>query len=340
MERPNRQDGARSLALSPQGIAAPWLACIFLLPACGRPEGHAAALNGTSDANGASNVQSLTGANFAGKKYYLGWGAAAGGDPQMMHNEVKYDVLHTNDIFTKKLGGDYLGTTFTGTGNVNSGVVKSAWETLRAKMSPRDMFVQYSSGHGMPTGLGIGVSYAQIRDAILSMPAKEIIVVTMACYSGGLIDAFNQRKAEWDKWAESGRTLFVMSSSTGQETSSTGPGTDDDEGAGDMGTAGSAFGHAVWKSLIGYADGYVDGVKDGFISLGELQAYAAYKTKSIGGHSPMHTGTFNVNLILNQIPSQAQIEALVGANSTEGLDEEQIRALVQAADQDLATNPN
>ncbi len=44
-----------------------------------------------------SLVRSLTGDDYTGRKYYFGWGAAANGDPSMMHNEVKYDVLHTHD---------------------------------------------------------------------------------------------------------------------------------------------------------------------------------------------------------------------------------------------------
>src|SRR5688500_2689109 len=60
-------------------------------------------------------TRSLTGDDYTGKKYYFGWGAAGFGDPQMMHNEVKYDVLHTHDIFTKDVGGNYIGTQMIGT---------------------------------------------------------------------------------------------------------------------------------------------------------------------------------------------------------------------------------
>ncbi len=86
------------------------------------------------------------------------------------------------------------------------------------------------------------------------------------------------------------RSLMVMSSSTVAENSSTGPGTDPDQPNSPNGSAGSAFGHALWKALIGYSDGALDGVKDGFLSLGEIREFTITKTKQVGGHTPDYTG--------------------------------------------------
>jgi hypothetical protein len=191
------------------------------------------------------------------------------------------------------------------------------------------MYVQYSSGHGYQKGLGIGISYSDIVKNALDMPAKEVVIFIMACYSGGLVDEFNARKAEWSQWQTQGRTLFVMSSSTGREESATGPGKDSSQ-VGPSGSAGSAYGHALWKSLSGDADGFLDGVKDGFISLGEISAYASWKTQRIGGHSPQVTGVFNPYLIMNKVPSAGYIKGLTGG--TTNLSEESLRQAVARSD--------
>ncbi len=67
-------------------------------------------------------------------------------------------------------------------------------------MTADDMFVQYSSGHGSTSGLGVGVTYEEIRDNALAYPAKEIIIFIMACHSGGLVQSFNDKKDTWQNW--------------------------------------------------------------------------------------------------------------------------------------------
>jgi len=279
--------------------------------------------------------RSLTATSFTGKKYYLGWGAAGAGDPSMMHNEVKYDVLHTHDIFTKNVGGGYLGTQLIGT-TVNGTAIRAEWAKLKGTMTSDDMLVQYSSGHGSPSGLGVGVSYNEIRDAVLALPGRELVVFIMACHSGGLVDGFDAKKAVWEKWAEQGRTLFVLASSKKSQTSSTGPGTDPDQPGAPNGSAGSAFGHALWKSLIGYADGYVDGVKDGYLSLGEIRDFSVWKTQKIGGHTPVHTGAYNANLVMNRVPPKSFLDRLEGG--TEGLSDEQVIRRIQELDAAMRVN--
>ena len=273
--------------------------------------------------------RSLTGPEDSAKKYYFGWGAAGFSDPSMMHNEVKYDVLHTHDIFTKDIGGNYLGTKMIGTSTSGSGI-RAEWNRLSSVMTKDDMYIQYSSGHGSTSGLGVGVTYNEMRDAALSFPAREIIIFTMACHSGGLVDAFNAKKTVWENWQNEGRTLMVMASSKKSETSSTGPGTDPDEASGPSGSAGSAFGHALWKALIGYADGYLDGVKDGFLTLGEIRDYSIMKTKQVGGHVPVVTGVYEPMLVMNKKPSQQFLESLVGG--TELLTDSQIEEAIRELD--------
>lgn len=275
-----------------------------------------------------ASFESLSNKDFKGKKHYFGWGVAANGDPNSMHNEVKFDVLHTHDIFTQRWGGGYIGNKIIG--QVSAKNVRDQWAALNERLSAEDMYVQYSSGHGFDKGLAIGITYEEIANQILKMKAKEVIVFIMACYSGGLINQLNARKSEWEKWRSEGRTLFVMASSPAHQTSSTGPGTDRDEPNNQNGSAGSAFGHALWKALIGYADGSIDGVKDGYISLEEIISYTTKRTQEIGGHKPVFTGVYTPSLIINRVPPKAYVSSLI--HSSEGISDGEVRKLIHALD--------
>lgn len=288
------------------------LGCVFLL-SCGSPE--------------MSQTSSLTDGDYTGKKYYLGWGLAANGDPQMMHNEVKYDVLHTHDIFTKDVGGDYIGTKLIGN-EASRSSIQNSWTDLNSKMLWNDMYLQYSSGHGHSSGLAVGVSYNEMRDAALSLPAKEIIIFTMACKSGGLVESFDARKSEWENWSQYGRTLFVMASSNKSTNSSTGPGRDPDEPGGPSGSAGSAFGHALWKAIIGYGDEN----KDGYLNLGELIDYTVKRTREVGGHTPVMTGVYNRDLVMAKVPPRELVEELEREGGTGGMTDEEIIQLLTTKD--------
>jgi hypothetical protein len=258
-------------------------------------------------------TRSLTGPDFKGQKYYFGWGMNDNGNPEM-DNEVQFDVTHTHDIFTKAVGGDYVGSTLIGQDQVNGEAITSQWKALTAKMSSSDMYLQYSSGHGYPGGLEAGVDYNAIIDAALAMPAKEIVIFTMACFSGGLVDAFNDQKDRWADFQKQGRTLFVMASSTADEESSTGPGTDPDEPNGDDGSAGSAFGHALWKALIGYADKTENGGNgDGFISLDEITKYVVSDSQAEGNQTPVFTGAYDPTLKIAEKPTVSQARMLLGS---------------------------
>jgi hypothetical protein len=277
-----------------------------------------------------SSARSLTGPEYKGKKYYFGFGRAMSWDPTYMHNEVKYDILHTHDIFTSDVGGGYIGTKLIGSSAYGS-AIEQGWEDIGGTITANDMYLQYSSGHGSPYDLEVGVTYKEIRDNALAYPAKEVIVFIMACYSGALVNSFNAKKAEWEGWGEQGRTLFVFASSKSSQESGDGPITDDDEPGGPSGSAGSAFGWALWKALIGYSDGYVDGVKDGLLSLGEIRDYTIEKTKSMAGHTPVFTGVYSTGLILAKKPSVEFLKTL--EQSTEGLSDEEIMQKIQELDQ-------
>jgi hypothetical protein len=240
-----------------------------------------------------SNATSITGADFHGKKYFFAWAAPLDGE---LGNEVRFDVRHTSYIFTNQWGGAYQGTAYINPDQVKRASILAKLDDYATKLGPDDMYVQYSAGHGSPTGLEVGVTYDEIRAKVLAMKAKEIIVFTMSCYSGGVVADF---KAQ-------GRTLFIMSSSGKDELSSSGPILDDDEPLAADGSAGSAFGHAVWKALMGYADGYGGAAKDGQLTLGEIRDYVVAQTKKDGGHTPIVTGIYSDDLVMATLPAKLE----------------------------------
>ena len=243
---------------------------------------------------------SLTDTEFYGKKYYFGFAEQLDGS---MGQETRFDVKHTNDIFASNEGGDYQSNEIIDQ-TVNVSNVRGVWDHLHSEITSDDMYVQYSSGHGSESALGIGLTYSEIRDRSLALGAKETILFLMACHSGGLTEEFDRDRARWSDFAAKNKTLFVMASSTRDQLSSTGPGTDHDEPAGVDGSAGSAFGHALWKALLGYADGAVDGLTDGFLTLGEIEAYTKMETLRIGGHTPVTTGIYDPEMVMAAVPSR------------------------------------
>lgn len=256
-------------------------------------------------------LSSITEPGYTGTKHYFGWGEYLSG---FMGNETRYDVAHTHNLFTSVHGGDYRGRQLTGR-PFDAEDIQREWDAIRDNFSSDDMYVQYSSGHGFSDGLAVGVSYDQMRDYALSLNARETIVFTMACYSGNLVDSFNEMRSSWQDYQAQGRNLFVMASSESDDTSSTGPGRDPDEPNGPNGSAGSAFGHALWKALIGYADRKGNGMQgngDGRISLQEIISYTVRKTQTIGGHTPVYTGSYDPALVIAKVPTAEQLESLLG----------------------------
>src|SRR4051812_25224245 len=85
-----------------------------------------------------STIKSLTGPDYHGKKYYFGWGVNGNGNP-WMDNEAKYDVVHTNAIFTSTAGGDYVGKTLIGEDEVSGSAIKDYWKSLKETTTKDDM---------------------------------------------------------------------------------------------------------------------------------------------------------------------------------------------------------
>jgi hypothetical protein len=284
-------------------------------------------LGGCGSYQNLSTPSSITPPDYKGHKYYVGFGDTLDGE---MGNEVKYDVKHTHDLFSSPNGGDYIASDWIR----SDSKLRAKWDELNDKIGSQDMYLQYSSGHGSPDGLAFGPTYDDIRDNALRYKAREIVVFTMACYSGNLIDSFNSEKDVWQDWHKHGRTLFAMASSRPDESSSTGPATDPDEPGGPDGSAGSAFGHALWKSLIGYAD--KEGNNDGKTSLQEVIDYTVKNTQEIGGHTPVYTGSYDPNLVISLVPSKEFVEKLEAEGGTKNLSDEQLMQKIRQLNKELS----
>jgi len=88
--------------------------------------------------------------------------------------------------------------------------------------------------------------------------------------------------------------------------------------------------------LIGYSDGYIDGVKDGYVTLEEIIEYSKARTQDIGGHTPQMTGVYDPQLVMNRVPPRSFVEAM--EHTTEGLTDAEVMDRVAALDQAMRLN--
>lgn len=255
----------------------------------------------------ASRIGSLTEPGESVRKIFFGWAEPFpdGGesDPTGITpqgNEARFDLRHLSHIFGQESGGLYETKTLIEPNEVTHDQILGSMKSISSSLSSQDMYIQYSAGHGLPSGLGVGVTYDEIRDAILNFEAKEVIVFIMSCFSGGLVQSFDSVSSEWQsKWK--GRTLFVMSSSAKDQTSSSGPSEDPDELMNIPGSAGSLFGFYLWKGLMGYANKNQNGA-DQYVTLGELRDYIA---AHVEGQTPQWTGVYDPALRLSTLSAPA-----------------------------------
>ncbi len=161
------------------------------------------------------------------------------------------------------------------------------YETLQAD----DTLIIYSHTHGLktlnerPGGLLLGrahpaergvLNWAEYTEKLLRLPAKNVVVLTMACHSGELTDWI---KADPDMQAllrerrESGRNFLVLTSQNAQALSNPRP---------IEGRIINPFTYAVMKAFEGEADGHPSAERsnrpDGKITLGELAAFILDET--------------------------------------------------------------
>ena len=102
---------------------------------------------------------------------------------------------------------------------------------LSRKVQPEDTVILYTHTHGIKPGEGMGsgglvmglpmidedrgvLSWQEYGDLLLAIPAKNVIVLTMACFSGNLVDTLllEHNRAKWASRSREGRSFVVLTS--------------------------------------------------------------------------------------------------------------------------------
>jgi hypothetical protein len=216
---------------------------------------------------------------------------------------------------------------------VTGDIFRERLKRLVDTAKPQDTVVIYTHSHGCRNGFeqsqplgGIVVDlpikqlphggtmlWDEYTDLLLRIPAKNVVVLTMSCFSGGFVDFLNSKEVQ-DRWKDrrkkEGRNFIVLTSQNDSLTS-------------DPIFKGvevvNPFTYAVAKAFDGDADGFVlaDGKptnqlpQDGKLSVGELIDFILYTTKNTTSErirlkntaNPKSTGSFDRDDILFEFGS-------------------------------------
>lgn len=199
-------------------------------------------------------------------------------------------------------------------------------KTLIDTATANDTVVIYTHSHGLRDGfedvqpLGGMVLDLPVRrpphagvflwdeyaELILRIPAKNVVVLTMSCYSGALINHLNSPALakKWKDREATGRNFVVMTSQNDVLKSE--PIRIDNQML-------NPFTYAVERALGGFADGFVtqegkpaDASKDGKLQLGEVIDYVLHATEHTPSDSilplntskPQVTGSYKRDAVL------------------------------------------
>lgn len=198
---------------------------------------------------------------------------------------------------------------------VTKSTIKEKFEAYAATLTANDTFVVYTHTHGIqntpnvnqpravPAEGGLLISnvdltermaWSEYAELLLALPAKNVIVFTMACFSGGLIDYLNSGgvKERWQNRKNEGRNFIVISAQNSILTAVP---------SRINGELMNALPFAISQAFLGKADGYNE-IPDGHISLGELEQYVLYTSRNAGKPTNTNdsqlTGSYNPKAIL------------------------------------------
>jgi len=193
------------------------------------------------------------------------------------------------------------------TRELNARLVRERLAQYARTLTTNDTFILYSHSHGGPRGTFFA-NWTEFANAILALPARDVVIFAMSCNSGNLTDTLNRRKAEWAGRSKSGRSLVVLTpvSATQRCGPSPEPG------------VGNPFNYAVTTATQGAADGFRGGETNGHIEMKELIDYVLGTThdKSRGrSHSPQFTGEYPADTVFLTCPPAS--DAKVGSASTQ-----------------------
>ncbi len=206
--------------------------------------------------------------------------------------------------------------------SVSCETVRERLQMWSRTLNTNDIIVVYSHTHGLKSdvnragGLLLGrsqpgnplvLSWPNYAEQLLNLPAKTVVVLTMACHSGALVDYLNtdeKAKSLWQTRKESGRNFLVITSQDAESLSN--PRRIDGEVI-------NPFTYAVRKALEGKADGYrkggTYGHPDGKITLGELADFIPDETRKYtrtgdeaNDPNPQITGSFDPETVIAELP--------------------------------------
>lgn len=184
---------------------------------------------------------------------------------------------------------------------VTSAIVRHQFRWLADAVKPNDTVVVYTHSHGRRNGFediqplgGLVLDlpanhpehagtllWDEYVDLLLRIPAKNVLVLTMSCFSGGLIDYLESAavKPRWQgRHADEGRNLVFITSQNAEEKSTP------------IVIGGSVinpFTYAVASALKGKADGFPPSSDqafpavgpDGRLTVGEVIGYILSETQ-------------------------------------------------------------
>ena len=146
--------------------------------------------------------------------------------------------------------------------------------TLAQRLTPRDSVLIYTHSHGSPRGLMLDelLTWKEYGQLLLSLRARHVLVFTMSCFSGALVEYLTSVHSQWKERPSQGRALLVISAQNA--TSLAGP---NQIGGKRMNGLPYALSEALY-----HADGYGGQPRDGRLSFQELAQFVYTVSRSAG----------------------------------------------------------
>jgi hypothetical protein len=250
---------------------------------------------------GVADVDASVAHSALGRSVFFAFGVAAPDDPQGQKDLL---VDQVGKVLSSAVAGPGVTATevLVGAAEVSPAIVRAKLWEYQQTLQGADTFVIYSHGHGGAKGLALAfdktpsdlLRWQEYADLLLSLPAKNVVVFTMACHSGALADVLKQEPfaSRWLGRSKSGRSFVVLTAVASDETA-----TATDGRIGDPSAIGNPFTFAVRTAIDGQADGFAGtasaGSGDGWTSLRELVDYVvftAHEKARSDDHHPQFAG--------------------------------------------------
>jgi hypothetical protein len=212
---------------------------------------------------------------------FFSFGIAAPDDPPKKKDLLLDQVHRVAEVIGKMKNPSFDSSVLLGAPAVSPDSVKARLEGYAQTLGSGDTFVMYSHSHGTKKGLLLGfepgaglLSWEDLAELILALPAKNVLVFTMSCHSGALADLLKSSEyaARWQGRTADDRSLVVMTAVAADETAAA-----TDFLIGNPNSIGNPFNYAVRTALAGQADGFSTasgtGAADGVTTLSEARGY-------------------------------------------------------------------